>query len=498
MPRYRPIDVAHWAPLEAGAYFAGEPLSIGTGTHLLGHGGLVEDRRGVVRRVTPPERTGPVLEPELSWEHQKAFGPTVLADERSGRLRMWYGTLPPLRGHPGSLIIPPYLLLYAESDDGIAWQKPLLDLIPDGEHRRTNILYRGAHDNCSAFSVVMDRADPDPSRRYKMLHKGGKDPSGRSGEELALSPDGLRWRPYDGNPVMPQRHDCNLNLLFDTGRGTWTAYLRPYAFGSGIWPGRSKVHHRRRVAIAESRDLIEWSKVRTVLAPAEGDRNEFDSIAIFPHGSTLVGLLAAFEEDDLHEQRMRIEIAFSTDGHRWERTPGAEPFLRPTGHAGDFDRDSVGVATAGLDPVPAAPGDPAARDRLLFYTGSRWERGQIDGRTAIGALRIRRDRFVEQHAAGEGWLLTRELSLDGSELQVNCRAAGELRAEIAEYPGQALPGFALTDCDPITGDHVSRTVTWGGSPDLARLRGRPVYIRFHLRSAGIWAFHVTQGRQKTA
>ena len=493
MPQYRPIDMTHWAPIDAGAYFAGEPLRIDAGTHLLGHGGLVEDRRGLVRRVTPPERAGQVLEPELPWEHVKTFGPTVLADERSGTLRMWYGTLPPLGGRPGKLVIPPYLMLYAESEDGLRWRKPLLDLVSDGEHRRTNILYRGAHDNCSAFSVVIDRADPDPSRRYKMLHKGGKDSSGRSGEELAFSADGLRWRPYEGNPVMPQRHDCNLNLLYDTARGMWTAYLRPYAFGSGIWPGQAggrNVHHRRRVAIAESRDLIAWSKVRTVLGPGEGDRNEFDSIAIFPHGSVLVGLIATFEENDLHDQRMQIEVAFSTDGHRWERAPGTEPFLQPTGHDGDFDRDSVGVATAGLDPVPATAGDAAAQDRLLFYTGSRWTPGQLDGRTAIGALRIRRDRFVEQHAAEEGWLLTRELVLDGAELQVNCRADGELRVELAEYPGQAIPGFALADCDPIIGDHVARTVTWGGSPDLSRLRGRPVYIRFHLRAAGIWAFRV--------
>ena len=192
--------MTRWAPIEAGAYLTGEPLRIGAGTHLLGHGGLVEDRRGLVRRVTPPERAGQVLEPELPWEHVKTFGPTVLADERSGTLRMWYGTLPPLGGRPGKLVIPPYLMLYAESDDGLRWRKPLLDLVSDGEHRRTNILYRGAHDNCSAFSVVIDRADPDPSRRYKMLHKGGKDPSGRSGEELAFSADGLRWRPYEGNP----------------------------------------------------------------------------------------------------------------------------------------------------------------------------------------------------------------------------------------------------------------------------------------------------------
>ena len=55
-----PIDVCTWQPppyaVPPQAYFAGEPLRLGTGRHLLAHSALIEDRRGVERRLTPPVR----------------------------------------------------------------------------------------------------------------------------------------------------------------------------------------------------------------------------------------------------------------------------------------------------------------------------------------------------------------------------------------------------------------------------------------------------------
>ena len=54
------FDTTNWqATSYAGdmsAYFSGEPLRIGCGPQLLAHSALIEDRRGVVRKVTPPTR----------------------------------------------------------------------------------------------------------------------------------------------------------------------------------------------------------------------------------------------------------------------------------------------------------------------------------------------------------------------------------------------------------------------------------------------------------
>jgi hypothetical protein len=485
-PYLKSVWTPAWSALHPQAYHEGEPLRIGTRTQLLAHGALVEDRRGVARRIVRPERQPePALAAEHPWENRRAFYPQVLADEQTGRLRMWYGTLPAV---PPNGPTPPYSLLYAESDDGLRWEKPLFDLFPEGSHPRTNILYRGEYGNCSAFAIVRDDDEPDPSRRYKMVYKEGKRPDGVFAEALALSPDGIHWRPYEQNPVMPQRHDTNLNLLYDTARQRWLAFARPYAFSSGLWPSPQIGHHRRRVALTYSPDLIHWSKLRTVLGPEEGDGNEFDNIAVFPYGDVLVGLVGIFEEDpsDRHGQRMHIELAFSSDGCRWERLPGRPRFLSPTGKAGDFDSDTVYPATAGLI-------DDQTGEIALYYNGASWLDGDPgDCDSAIGLLRLPAGRFVEQYAdATGGWLLTREFLLEGDRLQLNMRARGSVTVELAEYAGQALPGFSLADCDPITGDDPARIVTWrGGHADLAALRGRPLYARFHLQEAGLFSFTV--------
>lgn len=477
------MDVCTWQPppyaAQAKEYFSGKPLRLGTGPHLLAHSALIEDRRGVERRLTPPIRqAAPVLAPEHPWEHRRVFQPNILPDETRGRLRMWYGTIPDFK--PGDAM-PPYTLLYAESDDGVHWEKPLLDIIPDGGHARTNMVYRGANNNCSAVRIVIDPNETDPARKYKMLHKGGRDKNRVLGEELAFSSDGLHWRPYEGNPVMPMRHDCNLNLLYNPARKIWTAYCRPYAWASGRWlPGD---HPRRRIAIAESPDLVHWSKVRTAIGPQEGDSNEFDNIAVFPCGNILVGMLGIFEvpDGDQHTQLMHIELAFSMDGLYWERLPGRPRFLMPSGVDGAFDRDSVSVHTA-------AASDPTSGDVLFYYNGLVCD--TVPASTAIGVLRMKPDRFVEQTAGPEGgWLLTREFVLEGDSLTVNCRAKGSLQAELAQYPGKPIPGFSAEECDPITGDHPACRVTWrGGHGDLSALNGKPVYLRFKLQDAGIWAF----------
>lgn len=333
---------------------------------------------------------------------------------------------------------------------------------------------------------MIDPNEPDASRRFKMLHKGGWNAHGVLGEELDFSADGLRWRPYDGNPVMPMRHDCNLNLLYDPARRVWTAYCRPYAWASGRWLPAD--HPRRRIAVTQSPDLIEWSRLRTAIAPQEGDSNEFDHISVFPCGNVLVGLQGIFQviDDDQHRQILHVEPAFSVDGFHWERVPGGQHFLSPSGVEGAFDRDSVGVATAALV-------DQERGELVIYYNGVTTGRiPTADNVSAIGVLRVKRDRFVEQHAGADGgWLLTREFLLEGDTLTVNCRAAGSLRAELAQYPGDPIPGLSVDDCDPITGDCLEQPVTWrGGHGDLSALRGKPVYLRLHLQDAGIWSFTV--------
>ena len=53
--------------------------------------------------------------------------------------------------------------------------------------------------------------------------------------------------------------------------------------------------------------------------------------------------------------------------------------------------------------------------------------------------------------------------------------------------GQPLPGFALEDCAPITGDSIERVVKWKSRSDVGKFGGRLVRLRFELKDADLYA-----------
>ena len=127
-----------------------------------------------------------------------------------------------------------------------------------------------------------------------------------------------------------------------------------------------------------------------------------------------------------------------------------------------------------------------------------------------------RDRFVGWQAGVEsGRLLTRQLVLGGDRLEINCRTQarnppgpewGEFRQIKAELlqpgsengPATPYPGYSMADCDPVkVMDEFARVITWRGSPDLAPLRGKKVYVRFNIQSATLYSFRIGDSRSST-
>ena len=66
-------------------------------------------------------------------------------------------------------------------------------------------------------------------------------------------------------------------------------------------------------------------------------------------------------------------------------------------------------------------------------------------------------------------------------------AAGSVRAELTDVGGQAIPGFELESCPEIYGDEIEQVVEWQGQPDLAKLAGKPVRLRFQLKDADLYS-----------
>jgi hypothetical protein len=461
------------------AYHTGQPLRLGTGSHLLLDDDIVEDRWGLQRVLHQPEKflRNPVLVRDRPWEGDAAYRGWVLHDEAWGCYRMWYQCFSATSYHGAGG--PPYWVAYAESDDGFRWRKPDLQVCPfPGHDGPTNVVYTGTDfARVQGVQVWRDDDEPDAERRYRMIcverapRVDGELADGElaSGVHMAQSPDGLQWRRSEGPPLLDYHSDCFNHVVRDAARDRWLLYCRPVVMSAVgrryprfIEGGR---HTRRRVAVSTSPDLRSWTYPRACLVPDERDAPDIDSCDVFAHAGQFLMLYAAMEGDVTGTNEGRL--AHSRDGLRWERFHGRGAFL-PRGREGDWDAGQV---------IPSGP--PVRQgDRMLFYY-SGFQHPQYDPRRqgGIGVASLRADQFVEQRGGDPpGYLLTRELLWEGRALTLNHITPGR------PYHEQAIRVELARRTDS--------PVTWKGAGDLAALRGQPLYLRCEIRNMGLFAFHV--------
>ena len=60
--------------------------------------------------------------------------------------------------------------------------------------------------------------------------------------------------------------------------------------------------------------------------------------------------------------------------------------------------------------------------------------------------------------------------------------------EMLDADGNAIEGYAQSDCDPIHVNSVNHTVTWNGNRDVSGLAGRDIRVGIALRGAELYAF----------
>jgi len=138
---------------------------------------------------------------------------------------------------------------------------------------------------------------------------------------------------------------------------------------------------------------------------------------------------------------------------------------------------------------------------LQYYGGYEITHGACGDRKSMNrvgsicAVAQRLDGFVSADAAyGGGELMTPPIVFQGSRLELNVdnSALGVTKAAILDAEGNTVRGYSAARCDPIHGNHIRRTVTWRGSPDVGVLAGRPIRLHFVMRSAKLYAFQFVQ------
>jgi hypothetical protein len=182
--------------------------------------------------------------------------------------------------------------------------------------------------------------------------------------------------------------------------------------------------------------------------------------------------LKSWLKDDCSE----VVLLTSRGGKRYERT-FMEGFIRP----GLGDTNWVSRTN-----YPALGIVQTSSTEMSMYV--QRDNGQPSHHLRRYTMRI--DGFASVNAPYRGGeMLTKQLTFAGRELVINysTSAAGGIRVEIQDEDGKAIPGHALADCIEIIGDQIERTVTWKAGPDVSKLAGRPVRLRFAMKDADLYS-----------
>ena len=474
---------------------------------------LIDQREGDIRLMLHhPRRENVVLRADKPWEGNMAY--MYVTVFRDGDVcRMYYkashvDVAAMAGGGQAAADNPEVRVCYAQSRDGITWEKPDLGLYEFQGSKQNNIVWLGDgpdQKGVHGFAPFRDRRPDCPdAERYKAL---GAIRDATKGDMYAMaSPDGIHWWLLQREPVLRQNVDGKFdsqNVAFwDTHRGEYRMYFRDVH-------GENYAKGYRGIKTARSDDFREWTDLQWLDfgdAPTEQlYTNQVQPYPEAPH--LLVGFPAryverpwsatieALPETEHRRWRAAINPRFGTaitdtlfmasrDGRRFHRF--GEAFLRPgpqqTGNWAYGDN----YMAWGMIRTPASL--TGAPDELSLYANEGYWRGE---HSRIRRLTLRRDGFASLHAgAAGGSITTPPVHFTGIQLRLNIAtsAAGGVRVALLDASRVPLPGYGVDDCDLILGNELDRVVTWQGQGDVSALAGQPIRLRFALQDADVYAF----------
>ena len=455
-----------------------------------------------------------MLRPNAEWEDSTAWV-CVLRD--GGRYRLWYNAAKP--PHPGLFVS------YAESDDGIDWKKPVLNLVEVNGSKKNNVVFTGGPDTRKGMELGSVFIDPKarPEERYKMFYPTWESSYlypdytlpyvGEAGVVRgAYSPDGLHWQRYPH--IFVGRYTDTQNVAdYDPDLGRYVAYIRWNAYSRGLDAGEHPVRPSRRgrsIARIESEDFLHWTSPELAVVP---DARDGLNIELYNNAySRYEGAdHAHFMFPSAYRKRQGdflVKVATSRDNIHWSRL-NRDTFI-PLGEPGSFDDFIISVAPGFL---------PVYRNKLALYyrSGNGPHGGAIPGvksrvstpRSGMSRVVFPRDRILGIEAGSdEGTFATRPLIFEGKRLTLNVEPTGdapEVRVRLiaveheetesaarGKYRQDAVvQGFGFADGIPLTTDELDGAVRWEGNADLGGWSGKPVRLHFRLRNMRIYGFRFT-------
>lgn len=438
--------------------------------------------------VCPPQKAETVLTLDRPWEGSCTNFFTVLKD--GDLFRMYYEAweLPAEEGTEPTINV-----CYAESTDGIHWQRPSPGLYKWEGSFDNNIILPSIPDN---ITVMLDSNPACPrAERIKAVMEGTVE--GERALVIKASADGIHFEQI-GHVCIGYGIDSQNTLHWDARRNRYFCYFR-HNLKNQPDVGRFRETTLRQILVTESEDLKTWTTpVPLDFYGAEAYPLYTNCISCYD-GVHWIGFPSRYAERrewndnfeqlasrDLrrkkYEQNPRYGLAttdcifmVSTDHYRWHRieeailTPGPE-------RNGNWMYGDCYPAVGGVHRLPDRAG-------LSIYTYCRSEQN-----LAVKELTryvFREDGFACYTADYQGnTLRTKPMEWAGSELALNFRssARGGITVRVLDAKGKPLEGY--TSCE-LFGDSTHRTVRF--DRPLSALQGKSVCFEFEMKDAALYA-----------
>ena len=438
---------------------------------------LIDKFDGISMQMHHPRDEGPVMYFDKPWEG--AFSAYITIIKENDMYRAYYRGIPKA-GNDGN---ENEVTCYAQSKDGIHWEKPNLALYEVDGSYNNNVVLAHAAPMTHNFSPFLD-TNPKalPAERYKAL--GGTQPSGLI---AFVSSDGLRWKKKQETPVLQGYLDTQ-NVAF------WSESEQRYLCYSRDLTNEWKEGTIRLVCRATSSDFINWSPfVRMTFGDAPLEQlytNQTSPYFRAPHIYVAIGgrffpgkrILSAEQAKE-----MNVDPAYFKDcsdaffmtsrgGDKYDRT-FLEAFIRP----------GIGLNNwVSRSNYPALNVVQTSTTEMSLYVGQDYAQPTAH----LHRYSLRLDGFTSLAAPYKGGeVITKLFTFNGSELEINysTSAAGEIRFEIQDVNGKPISGYTIEDSPTIIGNEIARIVHWKSGKSLKELIGKPVRLRMVIKDADLYS-----------
>lgn len=395
----------------------------------------------VKHEYNPLFREGLYDTPSLFWEARYDNGyPNVFFDPDQKLYRCYYTSIvldqisseTPLKERAAGV---PYkatgsritALLYAESEDGIIWRKPVLGITEFMGSKENNIIRLYAHGSC----VFRDPHETDSSRRYKLIARDDHFPRKLC---TAFSSDGIRFTDLVPIPELAYEMpgDTHNFVFWDDARNRYVMITRLFN------------RELRTSARSESADFINWTAPREILKGAGLD-DQIYSMVFFKNRDLYFGLPSVFYAGDRalsHHDCVDIQLAYSGDTVSWDRIAPGQPFIpRGKGAYPDGEYD-CGCCFA------SAPVEDGEEIRI-YYMGGNGSHYKFR-ETGLCLATVQKDKLagiapVDENRTSVYTTIRMQLNSSGLSLSADLKEVGSLTAALLDSDGAEIEGYGFSE-----------------------------------------------------